>query len=581
MNHPGEGGGGGGGSSGDNLRLLCSAAAAEAAGAPSALPRHRLVIRQQPERSRVGSISEKMDRRPIDPPPIVQLFVHDPADPFAQDFTVSPAYFMQVLLLDETGRHTMRHIKDQQVPAMAGSMVSPLHTLRDMSMAQGAYFVFSDLSVRSEGAFRLRFDLFEIAGDTIHSRASVTSDVFVVYSPKRFPGMMESTQLSRVFADQGLRIRIRTEAGTKKRSKKHADDAAAKRQRLSVGESVPPPVSMHCLPGISGIGGPAFASGAPLAAAAAAAARGPPPCSGGLGPSGLLIFPDDNKENIPPPDALGAMLGRGPERAPALRPFCPTSRPTRPETALDLDDIAAVALLDSLSSGAPGRSAAPMQQSAGTYARPPEYIPFAPRSSAFATSPMPPILQPGPPQRLSSAPGRLGGGGVGSGSSVLDRIPGLGIGAGIPLSNYRLSAVRAPGHHHAPPATAPYLPPPQQLHHHHQQHHQHHPHRPSLYSNVIDLCLDPPGELLPPFAPPHAWDAKGSGGGSNGSKPHPGEFGTAGAPRTSGEPSISLVLQTSSILSPPHPTYEPWNGTLPTIGTLPAISTQLAQQGRL
>ncbi|KAJ1781604.1 hypothetical protein LPJ62_005766, partial [Coemansia sp. RSA 2167] len=48
--------------------------------------------------------------------------------------------------------------------AMAGSMVSPLHPLRDTSSVHGAYFVFSDLSVRMEGSFRLRFDLFEIAG---------------------------------------------------------------------------------------------------------------------------------------------------------------------------------------------------------------------------------------------------------------------------------------------------------------------------------------------------------------------------------------------------------------------------------
>ncbi|KAJ2364528.1 hypothetical protein H4S01_003737, partial [Coemansia sp. RSA 2610] len=73
---------------------------------------------------------------------------------------------------------------------MAGSMVSPLHPLRDMTSVQGAYFVFSDLSVRMEGSFRLRFDLFEITGEQVHSRASAMSDVFHVYSPKRFPGMM-------------------------------------------------------------------------------------------------------------------------------------------------------------------------------------------------------------------------------------------------------------------------------------------------------------------------------------------------------------------------------------------------------
>lgn len=40
---------------------------------------------------------------------------------------------------------------------------------------------------------------------------SVISDVFTVYSPKAFPGMSESTFLSRSFSDQGVRIRIRKE----------------------------------------------------------------------------------------------------------------------------------------------------------------------------------------------------------------------------------------------------------------------------------------------------------------------------------------------------------------------------------
>ncbi|KAJ1901091.1 hypothetical protein LPJ81_003820 [Coemansia sp. IMI 209127] len=125
---------------GDNLQLLCSAAAKA-----SGVPRY-------------------IDRRPIDPPPIIQLVVHDPLDPFLQSYTTSPAFIMQAVLMDESGKTTLRHIKGHRAMAMSGSMVSPLHTLRDTSMAQGAYFVFSDLSVRMEGSFRLRFELFETSG---------------------------------------------------------------------------------------------------------------------------------------------------------------------------------------------------------------------------------------------------------------------------------------------------------------------------------------------------------------------------------------------------------------------------------
>ena len=45
--------------------------------------------------------------------------------------------------------------------------------------------------------------------------ASVFSDVFQVYSAKKFPGVCESTALSKCFAVQGIKIPIRKE-GEKK-----------------------------------------------------------------------------------------------------------------------------------------------------------------------------------------------------------------------------------------------------------------------------------------------------------------------------------------------------------------------------
>jgi hypothetical protein len=41
-----------------------------------------------------------------------------------------------------------------------------------------------------------------------------SSDLTVVYAPKNFPGMSESTFLSRSFGDQGVRLRIRKEPRT-------------------------------------------------------------------------------------------------------------------------------------------------------------------------------------------------------------------------------------------------------------------------------------------------------------------------------------------------------------------------------
>lgn len=41
--------------------------------------------------------------------------------------------------------------------------------------------------------------------------ASVFSDVFTVYSAKKFPGVCDSTELSKCFATQGIKIPIRKE----------------------------------------------------------------------------------------------------------------------------------------------------------------------------------------------------------------------------------------------------------------------------------------------------------------------------------------------------------------------------------
>ena len=50
------------------------------------------------------------------------------------------------------------------------------------------------------------------------------SDVFSVYSAKRFPGVVESTPLSRCFATQGIRIPIRKDAAKGEKEKDEDED---------------------------------------------------------------------------------------------------------------------------------------------------------------------------------------------------------------------------------------------------------------------------------------------------------------------------------------------------------------------
>ncbi|ORY02909.1 hypothetical protein K493DRAFT_384992, partial [Basidiobolus meristosporus CBS 931.73] len=94
---------------------------------------------------------------------------------------------------------------------LTGTTVSSLYRLKDIDNSDGGFFVFPDVSVRLEGQFRLRFSLYEINGTSVDYINDTVSDPFTVYAPKQFPGMSESTLLSRYFAEQGVRIRIRKE----------------------------------------------------------------------------------------------------------------------------------------------------------------------------------------------------------------------------------------------------------------------------------------------------------------------------------------------------------------------------------
>jgi len=96
--------------------------------------------------------------------------------------------------------------------------------------------IFSDLSVKIEGWFRLQFHLYQMRSDDLQCIYihSTLSDSFQVYSTKAWPGMNESTWLTRTFSDQGVRLRLRKEprALLKKRGPAH-DDYEPRRYRKS------------------------------------------------------------------------------------------------------------------------------------------------------------------------------------------------------------------------------------------------------------------------------------------------------------------------------------------------------------
>lgn len=117
----------------------------------------------------------------------------------------------------------MPFIQPPQAPSamytrnLIGSLTVNAAKLKDNENKQGYWFVLQDLSVRTEGFFRLRMSFIDISNTggpgVSRGKAPVLawtfSEKFQVYSAKKFPGVIESTPLSKVFAQQGIKIPIR------------------------------------------------------------------------------------------------------------------------------------------------------------------------------------------------------------------------------------------------------------------------------------------------------------------------------------------------------------------------------------
>lgn len=210
----------------------------------------RLEIGQQPQRARMCGFGDK-DRRPITPPPCLRLAIFDrqtgrELDPSALDTSF---FILSVDLWDEAAQgevNLVMHPATVNAPLLSpasqppfdggatdspagngsitrnliGSLATSAYKLYDTHDRLGIWFVLQDLSVRTEGTFRLKFTFVNLAGPSsrlitngsVPVLASTFSDPFVVYSAKRFPGMIESTELSRKFAQQGIKIPIRKNA---------------------------------------------------------------------------------------------------------------------------------------------------------------------------------------------------------------------------------------------------------------------------------------------------------------------------------------------------------------------------------
>ncbi|KAI1393772.1 velvet factor-domain-containing protein [Hypoxylon trugodes] len=186
-------------------------------GAPAATSAYKLRVRQQPVAARSCGFGER-DRRVIDPPPIVQVFIEDPKA--SQEEIRSQLKFrfsvMHCTIWNETGDQDCSGMPDdyRQQRRLMGTIVSSPFVGFDENNEEGCFFCFPDLSCRTPGTFRLRFSLVildpnSIPGSKTPVCAIAMSEAFTVYNAKDFPGMRASTALTKRLKEQGCLISIK------------------------------------------------------------------------------------------------------------------------------------------------------------------------------------------------------------------------------------------------------------------------------------------------------------------------------------------------------------------------------------
>ncbi|KAJ1836217.1 hypothetical protein IWW55_000041 [Coemansia sp. RSA 2706] len=207
----------------------------------------RFTIVQQPIRARMCGSSDK-DWRPLSPPAVIKLELFDMngnrviENTFMQHLVVHTTLWNESKEEELTVVELPHNTNSKRISAAAksrkrgvtqfgqltlepgleiennllGDASATSWVVEDEHGERGCFFVFPNLSIRLEGRYRLRFLLIKLPSMTDPQPTmvpkclgTVFSEAFDVYSIKTFPGMIESTPLSRALAQQGLKIPIR------------------------------------------------------------------------------------------------------------------------------------------------------------------------------------------------------------------------------------------------------------------------------------------------------------------------------------------------------------------------------------
>ncbi|CAP98467.1 Pc22g11790 [Penicillium rubens Wisconsin 54-1255] len=240
---------------------------------PSTQSRYHLHIRQQPIAARACGAGDR-DRRPVDPPPIVQILLTD-FDSNSQedrDLLQDPRFTVGYRDGNRDREREREHEREREreretdgvartddnfsTPLLSGkAFMSPFYvdadpdpnsapahpsSISDPHISNpphhvynhaasrlhqpATFFIFADLSIRSAGLYRLQFRLMnwgsvEDTGQSMPILAQAWSDPFRVYPAKDFPGMRDSSILAEGLKELGF-VELKTRGHGKGKGKK-------------------------------------------------------------------------------------------------------------------------------------------------------------------------------------------------------------------------------------------------------------------------------------------------------------------------------------------------------------------------
>ncbi|KAJ3850463.1 velvet factor-domain-containing protein [Lentinula lateritia] len=195
------------------------------------------------QHANLGRKYAEVDRRSIDPPPVVLLRLFERTAPSQYGFleneisnyenigTMGLLCAVDLIPVIKSGVQDFSFTENVPVPepeiarltmnVLIGSKVVQPHLI-ERHGRKNLMFVFSDLAVRNLGSFRLRyrfFDLFStMPGKDMTIQAECIGGTFEVFSTKDFPGLQVSTELTKELSAQGVPLNVRnSERKTKKR----------------------------------------------------------------------------------------------------------------------------------------------------------------------------------------------------------------------------------------------------------------------------------------------------------------------------------------------------------------------------